>query len=135
MKLTSVNYSASAFNLGMLVLRIGAGVLLLAHGYDKIQHFSQYSSQFINFLGMGQKTSLMLTIFAEFGCSALVILGLLTRWACIPVIINMLVALFKAHKADVFGQGEHATLFAVCFIVIMILGPGRVSVDGMISRN
>ena len=135
MKLTSVNYSASAFNLGMLVLRIGAGVLLLAHGYDKVQHFSQYQAQFINFMGLGQKTSLMLSVFAEFGCSALVILGLLTRWACVPLIINMTVALLKAHKADVFGQGEHATLFAICFIVIMILGPGRISVDGMISKN
>jgi putative oxidoreductase len=134
MKLTSVNYSAGAFNLGMLILRIGMGLTLLVHGYDKLQHFQQYSQQFINFMGLGAKTSLGLTIFAELGCSALVILGLLTRAACIPPIIAMAVAVVKAHKSEIFGEGEHAFLFIIGFAVIMILGPGRISIDGMMKQ-
>ena len=133
-KLTSTKYSAGAFNLGMLVLRLGMGGLLLPHGYDKLVKFAEYKGQFINFLGLGTAVSLGLTIFAEFFCSALVILGLFTRFAAIPPLIAMLVALFEAHKGLIFGEGEHAALYAFGFFVIMVLGPGRISVDGAISK-
>jgi uncharacterized membrane protein YphA (DoxX/SURF4 family) len=46
----------------------------------------------------------------------------------------MLVATVKAHNLDVFDTGEKSTLFLVAFIVILILGPGRISVDGAINK-
>lgn len=134
MKFTSIRYSESTFNIAILILRVGMGVFLIHHGYDKLTHFEQYKGQFINFLGLGSTVSLGLSMFAEFFCSLLVIFGFLTRWAAIPVIINMLVAVFKAHNADFFGDGEHASLFAIGFISISLLGPGKYSVDGMIRK-
>jgi len=132
--LFSTNYSSRTFNLAMLLLRIGLGGLLLPHGYDKLVHFSEYSGKFINFLGLGNEVSLGLTIFGEFFCSILIILGLFTRLAAIPPIIVMCVALFKAHKGLIFSEGEHAGLYLVGFIVLMLLGPGKMSVDGMIRK-
>lgn len=133
MKLTSTSYSQGTFNLAMLILRVGMGVLLIHHGYDKLIHFSQYKTQFINFLGLGSTISLSLSIFAEFFCSLLVIFGFCTKLAAIPVVINMIVAVWKAHNLDVLGEGEHAALFAVGFLAIALLGAGRYSVDGMIK--
>jgi putative oxidoreductase len=43
----------------------------------------------------------------------------------------MLVALFKAHNLDFMGDGEMATLYLGGFLTILILGPGKISVDGM----
>lgn len=133
-KLLGTRYSASAFNTAIFILRVGAGILMAVHGYDKIVHFKQYSSQFVNFMGIGQPASLALTIFAEFFCSIFVILGLFTRLAVIPIMINMLVAIFKAHNADIFGEAEHPALFFLIFLAILFVGPGKASVDGMVNK-
>ena len=133
-RLLSTKYSASAFNTAMFIMRVGAGILLAVHGYDKLVHFKQYSNQFVNFLGLGQPTSLALTIFGEFFCSIFVILGLFTRLAVIPRIIVMLVAIFKGHNFDIFGEAEHPALFFLIFLTILLVGPGRISVDGMVNK-
>lgn len=133
-KLFTTSYTAGAFNAGMLVLRLGMGGLMMKHGYDKLVHFSQYKSQFINFLGIGQGTSLALVIFAEFFCALFILLGLFTRLATIPVIIVMCVALFKAHNSDFLGEGEMATLFLAGYLTLLFVGPGKISVDGMMGK-
>ena len=133
-KLLSTKYSASAFNIAMLILRAGMGILMLPHGYDKLVNFQKYSKDFMNFLSMGSTTSLALLIFAEFFCSLLLILGLFSRFVVIPLMIAMCVALFKAHNGQVFGDGEHATLFIIGFLTILLVGPGKISVDGMMGK-
>ncbi len=104
------------------------------HGYDKLVHFAQYKGKFMNLLGMGQTTTLVLAIFAEFFCALFIVLGLFTRLAAIPLIITMCVALFKAHNANFFGDGEMATLYLGAFITLLLVGPGRVSIDSMIGK-
>lgn len=133
-KLFSTSYTAGAFNAGMLVLRLGMGGLMMKHGYDKLVHFSQYKPQFMNFLGLGQGTSLALVIFAEFFCALFILLGLFTRLATIPVIIVMCMALFKAHNSDFLGEGEMATLFLCGYLTLLFVGPGKISVDGMMGK-
>jgi putative oxidoreductase len=130
----STKYSDGAFNFGMLVLRLGLGILMLNHGYEKLIHFSGMKGNFINFLGMGSTLSLTLDIFAEFFCSIFLILGLFTRLAVIPILIAMSVALFKAHHGQLFGAGERAAIYFVCCITLLFCGAGKVSVDGMIGK-
>jgi putative oxidoreductase len=133
-KLLSVRYSAGSFNLAMLLLRIGAGVLMMMHGYDKLTHFNAYQAKFMNFMGLGNTASLALVVFAEFFCSLFLILGLFTRLSAIPLIVTMLVAIFKVHHGDVFGDGQAAALFLVGYVVLLFVGPGKISVDGMIGK-
>lgn len=133
-KFLSTHYSAGAFNFGMLFLRVTAGALLMGHGYDKLVNFAKYKGQFMSFLGLGQTTSLALVVFAEFFCALFIIIGLFTRLAAIPIIVTMCVALFKAHNGQIFGEGEMAMLYLACFVTILLMGPGRVSVDGMIAK-
>jgi putative oxidoreductase len=133
-KLLSISYSNWAFNLGMLLLRIGAGALMIPHGYSKLVHFSEMKNSFMNFLGLGSLVSLLLVIFAEFFCGMFVIMGLFTRLTIIPLIIDMSVALVKAHKGDVFGDGASATLFLTSFLALLLCGPGKASVDGLINK-
>jgi putative oxidoreductase len=133
-KLLSTSYTNGAFNMGSLLLRLAMGGLLLPHGYDKLIHFAAYKGQFLNFMGIGVTASLALTVFAEFFCSLFVVLGLATRLAAIPPAIAMFVALWKRHNLDIFGEGEHAALFMFGFLVIMIIGPGKMSVDGAMGK-
>ena len=133
-KLTSSSYSTGAFNAGTLIMRLALGALMMSHGYQKMVHFAEYKTKFINFLGLGQSTSLALAIFAEFFCALFILIGLFTRLACIPLIITMCVALFKAHNADMMGEGEMASLYLAGYITLLFIGPGKISVDGMMGK-
>ncbi len=133
-KLLSTKYSASAFSFAMLVLRIGMGTLMMMHGYDKLVHFSKYQNEFMNFMGIGPTLSLALTVFAEFFCSLFLILGLFTRLAAIPLIICTLVIVFKAAHGNIFGDGEHGALYLIGYIVLFLIGPGKISIDTMIGK-
>jgi putative oxidoreductase len=132
-KLLSIKYSTGAFNTAILILRVALGALMMSHGYNKLMHFAEMKSKFMNFMGIGVTLSLALVIFAEFFCSLFLMLGLFTRLACIPLIITMCVALFKAHNMDVFGDGQVAALYLAGYLVLLLLGPGKASVDGMIA--
>jgi len=133
-KLLSTKYSAGAFNTAMLVLRLGIGIMMMAHGYDKLIHFGDLQHKFMNFMGIGSTMSLALVVFAEFFCSLFLIIGLFTRLAAIPLIIATCVMVFKAHNGDVFGDGQTAALYLTAYLVLLFVGPGRVSVDSMIGK-
>jgi putative oxidoreductase len=120
--------------MGTLLLRIFAGGLMVHHGFDKLQHFSQFSAQFMDIFHLGKTTSLALVVFAEFFCSAFLILGLFTRLATIPLIITMLVALIVAHKGQFYGDGQPATLYLGMFLGILFLGPGKISLDRFLGK-
>lgn len=133
-KLLSTRYNAGAYNTGLLILRLGAGILMANHGYTKLIRYNEMSGKFVNFLGLGSEITLALVIFAELFCAILIVLGLFTRFACIPLIIACTYALSQSHKWDVFGEGEKITLFLIAFVTILFTGPGKISVDKMISK-
>ena len=106
-KLFSTGVSDNALSFALLVLRIGAGSLMMInHGLDKLMHFAQKAPRFADPFHIGSTTSLSMVVFAEFFCAAFIILGLFTRLATIPLIIAMSVALFFAHKGEFFGKGS-----------------------------
>lgn len=133
-KLLSTKYTAGAVNTAMFILRLALGILLMSHGYSKLVHFNSMSGHFMNFLGIGRSISLSLVIFAELFCTVFIILGLFTRLAAIPIIILLAVAIFKAHNGQIFGDGEKAMLYLAGYLAIILIGPGRVSVDSMIGK-
>jgi putative oxidoreductase len=133
-KLMSISYADWTINVALLVLRLGLGALIMAHGYGKLVRFPQMKATFLNFLHLGRTVSLSLDIFAEFFCAIFLIIGLFSRLATIPLIIAMSVALFIVHNGDIFGDGEKAALFLVGFLVLLLVGPGKASVDAMVGK-
>lgn len=134
-KLFSTGVSDNALAFALLVLRLGAGSLMLVkHGFDKLIHFASIAPRFADPFHIGSTTSLALVIFAEFFCSAFIIIGLFTRLASIPLVIAMSVALFSANKGDFFGKGEAAGLFLVVFVVLLFTGAGKLSLDRLVAK-
>lgn len=122
-------------DIASLMLRTTFGLLIMRYGYQKLVNFEEFSGFFIDFIGLGPRISLGLTIFAELGCGFLIVIGLLTRPALVPLIITMLVAIFIAHATDPFDKKEHAILFLVPFISLLILGAGKYSIDYLIAKR
>ncbi len=133
-KFFSTKYSHGAFNLGMLILRIATGLLLASHGYAKLIKFNTLKYKFMNFMHLGSTASLSLIIFAELICGALLILGLFTRFACIPIIIGMGVVVFISSHGQIFDAGERGMVYLAATITILLCGPGKISVDGMMGK-
>lgn len=133
-KLFSTKYSDRSISLSLLLLRLAVGGLMIPHGYKKLLNFANKSSGFTDPFGIGGPASMSLVIFAEFFCAGLIVLGLLTRLASIPLIIAMSVALFISHNGQVFGEGEKAALFLAGYLIILFAGPGKISTDRLIGK-
>ena len=134
--LTSVDTNTALNNTALLVIRLVIGFAMLSHGYPKLQMLlSGEEIQFFDFLGFGQKTSLILTVFAEFVCSIFLILGLFTRWSAFFLLFTMIIAFFVIHGGDAFDAKEKSLLYLVTYLGLLIFGPGQFSIDGMISNK
>ncbi len=135
--LFSSGTTVSNVDLVSLILRLAAGSFMIyGHGASKFsKFFSDEAIEFIDPFGISATATLGLVIFAEVICSLLVILGLMTRYALIPLILTMLYAVFVAHGDDPFRQKEMGLLYLVIFISLMLLGPGKYSIDRQIKKR
>jgi putative oxidoreductase len=140
-------------SIGLLILRLGIGGYLLTHGWGKLQ--MMLAGDFDKFgdpIGLGSGPSLVLVTVAEFFCALLVVFGLATRFAAVPIVVAMAVAAFVAHGSDPWTMGEAARLFmageskswasrepALLFLIpalaLIFTGAGRFSIDGLIWRR
>lgn len=122
-------------HLAILILRLGAGAFILTHGIPKLIKVFTGDMSFGDPIGLGPGLSLVLSAFAEGICGLLILLGLWTRLAAIPLIINMSVAVFFFHAADPFGVKERAALFLVVFIVLFLTGGSKYSLDEILFNK
>jgi len=118
-----------ALDTGLFLLRFSFGVLMLPYGWQKFQNYAEWSKDFPDPLHIGPAASLALVVFAELLCAALVAIGLFTRLALIPLLINMIIIVLVVHGADPFEKQEHGVLFLIPYVIIFLTGPGKYSLD------
>lgn len=115
---------------GYLMLRVSAGgTMLWQHGWPKLMHFSERMDSFADPFGLGSALSLVLIVFAEVVCAALVVLGLWTRAALIPLIVGMAVIAFMVKGDADFGEKELALVYLFAFVTLLFTGSGRFAID------
>ncbi len=132
----NTNLNHDLIDLGLLVLRIGIACFMLTHGWPKLMKLIEGGEiQFLDPFGLGAKPSFILAIFAEVFCSILILIGLATRWATIPLIITMLVAIFIAHATDGFQRQELPAHYVLVYVFLLMAGPGKYSIDHFLSKN
>jgi putative oxidoreductase len=133
---SSTGHGRNLLDVGLLVFRVFLGFAMITHGYPKLQMFlGSEKIEFMSFFGLSSIVSLGLAVFAEFVCSIFLILGLFTRPALIPLIITMLVAALAVNLEHGFGKMELALHYLFGYILLLISGAGKLSVDGMIQKR
>jgi len=74
----------------------------------------------------------------EFICGLLLLLGLFTRVASVPLIITMIVAILTAKKDDIEGISSLFTFTEYLYILLLVYlgvnGPGPLSLDRVLVR-
>jgi putative oxidoreductase len=142
-----------AASIGLLILRLGIGGFLITHGWGKLQMLlAGGADKFGDPIGLGSTLSLALVTTSEFLCALLIIFGLGTRLAAVPVVISMSVAAFVFHAKDpwtmeaaanAFFSGasktwfskEPALLYLIPFLSLVFTGGGKLSLDGWIAMR
>lgn len=134
-KITSTKYSKTGVDIALLLLRVGLGVMMLTHGLPKLLHYNKMAPDFFDPFHVTSHVSLVLVLVAEVLCSLLLIFGVLTRLAVIPLIVQMFIIVFIVHMPDGFSRQELPLHYLIGYLVVLILGPGKISVDGLSGRR
>ncbi len=120
----------------LLFLRLAIGALLISqHGYPKLlKLMSGEPIQFAAVMGMSEKSSLILAMFAEYICAIMVMLGMFTRLAAIPVIITFLVIVFHVKGGNPVSDRELPLLYLIFYTYIFFSGAGKHSFDNIFTK-
>ena len=117
----------------LLIARVVIAVLMLVHVLPKLAIlFSGDPVTFPAVMGMSPEISLLLAVFAEVICSVLILIGLGTRLAVIPLIITMLVAVLYIHMDDPFNSKEMGIHYLLVYVLLFITGSGKYSADNLL---
>ncbi len=107
----------------------------MGHGIGKVSDLFAGRTEFFDPFGIGGVASLALVAFAEFVCALAVVLGYKVRWAAMPVIASMTVAVLLFHGDDGFADRELALLYAGSFVTLMLTGGGKFSADELLGKR
>ncbi|QGZ64967.1 DoxX family protein [Paraburkholderia acidisoli] len=121
-------YDATDF--ALLFLRVSASVLvLIVHGLPKALHWHAQLGAIEDPLHLGSVFTLAFAVFAEVVCPLLMIAGVVTRLAALPILVVTAVALVLVHPDWSIAQGQFAWMLLVMFGTVAIGGAGRIRVD------
>lgn len=142
--ITKILFTSNA-GLGALLLRIPVGIILFAHGAQKLfGWFGGYglagTGQWMTSIGIepGYVMALLAGSAEFFGGLALV-LGLLTRPAAVVTAFTMLVAIFSVHlSSGLFaanGGYEFALSLLAATVTLAVQGGGTLSIDNIFQAR
>lgn len=128
------------FDLGLAVLRIGAGLVFMAHGGQKLFVFG-IDGVTAGFTQMGiplAAVSAPLVALVELLGGLALVVGLLTRLAAVGLAITMLGAILFVHLAAGFflpNGSEFALTLLAAAVALALTGAGDFSLDGVRARR
>jgi len=117
------------YDSALSLLRIVFSLLMMTHGWSKLERILEGNLSFGDPLGLGSTLSLYLATFAELVAPIFIIVGFKTRIMALITSFAMAVAAFIAHGADPLEKKEMALLYLVGFLSVALMGAGRYSID------
>ncbi len=122
-----------------LLARVSVGLVFLSTGWGKLQNLDRVIELFRSLGIPAPEYQAPFVAATELSCGLLLVLGLATRFAAVPLVVTMIVAIRAAlweeleGVVDLFGREEY--LFIVLLAWLAIAGAGAVSLDAIIPRT
>ncbi len=118
--------------------RLTIGLVFLQSGWGKLHDLDKVVGYFTE-LGLPDPAfQARLASTAELVCGGLLLLGLATRFAVVPLIVTMCVAIRTAQWENVDGLGSLVGLLEFAYVALLVWlgtdGPGPLSLDALIGR-
>ena len=115
-------------NISLLILRVSFSVLMIVnHGLSKFLELWPFNDR--DLFGLGSIVSILLFVLGEFIAPIFIAIGYKTRFFSIFPILTMFFAIVLVHMDDPFKSWEKPLLFLIGFLIILLMGPGRYSLD------
>jgi putative oxidoreductase len=119
-----------------LVARVTLGVLFVSTGWGKVHDLDKVAS-FFGDLGIpAPQLNAVMVSFVELVGGALLLVGLASRLAALPLIASMAVAIVTAQRDQVSGLPDLFGLVEWTYLVLLLWvalsGPGKLSLDELL---
>ncbi len=122
-----------------LLSRIAIGLIFIQSGWGKLHHLDKVI-QFFTSLGIpAPQLQAPFVAGVELVGGSLVLIGLFTRVASVPLIGTMVVAILTAKRGDIHELGDllfmPEYLFILLLLWLIIKGAGSLSVDCVLAKK
>lgn len=127
-------------SVGLLLARLFAGgFLFVAHGLPKALEMSTIAKTFVDPFHITPAKSLYVVLGAEVVAALFVALGFLTRFAAVPLAVHagisaVYIQIIQNKATLESPQLEVMCLYTGLFLLLGFAGPGRFSIDHVISK-
>jgi putative oxidoreductase len=134
--LTSVFPAAMTFHLAMFAFRVLVSVqLMTTHGLKKLGIGVEQAEVVPNPLGLPEQLNSLFATSANLFFPVLVIVGLFTRLATLPVLAVTMTGYFILHWNDSLPEKDMPFMYSLSFLLILLFGPGKFSIDYLINKK
>jgi putative oxidoreductase len=118
--------------------RLTVGLVFFDSGWGKLHDLAKVTDYFTQ-LGLPMPAfQARLASTSEFVCGGLLLLGLATRFAVVPLVITMCVAIRTALWDQVDGLSSLVALTEFAYVALLVWlgtdGPGPLSLDRLLAR-
>jgi len=121
------------------VARLTIGWVFLQSGWGKLNNLPKVVAFFTELGIPAPQFQAPLAATSEFVCGALILVGLFTRVASLPLIATMTVATLTARKADIHDLSDLFGTMEYLYIVILLwlgaYGAGPISLDAVVAKR
>ena len=123
---------------GFLALRLCVGVLLIHHGYEKLNDIENFANAFVRPLHLPFPIFLSyIAAFSEIAGSWALIVGVGARFGALSIVGTMSIAIYHAIMTSGFNIYllELLGLYWGGALCVLLCGPGMFSVDHLIKTR
>jgi putative oxidoreductase len=121
-----------------LLVRLFVGYFFTETGWGKVHNLDALTQRFVQWGIPLPAFNAALSGYTELIGGTFILIGLFTRLASIPMLINMVVAVIAVKMKEVGGVNDFVELdeplYGLTFLWLFFVGPGRVSLDHLIVR-
>jgi len=129
-------------DLGLLVLRASFGLYMaFGHGLGEItggpERWAGLGGVMEGIFGISIFPTFwgFMAAVAEFVAALLIVVGVATRPAALLLVLNMTVASLSHITGVIDGGPEMALLYGLAFLSLLLIGPGKYSIDAQIGSG
>ena len=122
----------------LLLVRLSLAAVFVPSGWGKLHDLAKVTGYFTELGIPAPHANAVFVSLIEFGCGTLLLVGLASRLAALPLIPNMAVAIITAKRDDLHGLADlfalDEFLYIVLSLVVVAFGPGLFSLDTLVAR-
>jgi putative oxidoreductase len=126
-------------SVALLIARLTVGVLFVSTGWGKVHNLAKVTAFFGELHIPAPAFNATLASFTELLCGALLVVGLASRLAALPLMVTMTVAILTAKLEEIHGLpdlfGEVEWTYLVLLLIIAVFGPGKASLDTLVRSR